>query len=108
MTFFTAALMMLALLQAPKQIPATFTGTFQGIESGGHLVVEVEGGHQLRMFVIGSTKFIRDGKTVKSDSFHIGDPVSVDAERDARMNLVALKVEAAKPAAAKPKEPPSQ
>jgi hypothetical protein len=108
MTFFTAAVMMLALLQAPKQIPATFTGTFEGIVSGGHLVLEVEGGHQLRMFVIGSTKFIRDGKTVKSDDFHIGDPVSVDAERDVRMNLVALKVEAVKPAPPGAKEKPSQ
>ena len=108
MTFFTAAMMMVALLQAPKQIPATFTGTFQGIESGGHLVLEVEGGHDLRMFVIGSTKFIRDGKTVKPDEFHIGDPVSVDAERDVRMNLVAVKVEAAKPAPPGAKGKPSQ
>jgi hypothetical protein len=108
MTFFTAAVMMMALLQAPKQIPATFTGTFQGIESGGHLVLEVEGGHQLRMFVIGSTKFIRDGKDVKAEEFHIGDAVLVDAERDARMNLVALKVEAAKPKPPGSKEKPSQ
>jgi hypothetical protein len=108
MTFFTAALMMLALLQAPKQVPATFAGTFQGVESGGHLVLEVEGGHQLRMFVIGSTKFIRDGKTVKSSEFHDGDPVTVDAERDARMNLVALKVEAAKPKPPGSKEKPPE
>ena len=108
MTFFTAAVMMLALLQAPKQIPATFTGTFQGIESGGHLVLEVEGGHQLRMFVLGSTKFIRDGKSVKSSEFHEGDPVSVDAERDARMNLVALRVEKAKPAPPASKEKPPE
>jgi hypothetical protein len=108
MTFFTAAVMMLALLQAPKQVPATFTGTFQGIESGGHLVLEVEGGHQLRMFVLGSTKFIRDGKTVKSSEFHEGDPVSVDAERDARMNLVALRVEKTKPAPPGAKEKPPE
>jgi hypothetical protein len=107
MTFFTAAVMMLALLQAPKQIPATFTGAFQGIV-GGHLVLEVEGGHNLRMFVLRSTKFIRDGKTVKADDFHAGDRVAVDAERDARMNLVALKVEAVKPAPAGAKEKPSQ
>jgi hypothetical protein len=107
MTFFAAAVMMLALLQAPKQIPATFTGVFRGIESGGHLVLEVEGGHQLRMFVIGSTKFIRDGKSVKSETFHDGDAVSVDADRDARMNLVALRVEAKKPVPPTSKEKPS-
>ena len=108
MTFFADAVMMLAILQAPKQIPATFTGTFQGIESGGHLVLEVEGGHQLRMFVLGSTKFIRDGKTVKSSEFHDGDPVSVDAERDARMNLVALRVEKTKPTPPGAKEKPPE
>jgi len=107
MIFFTAAVMMVALLQAPKQIPATFTGVFRGIESGGHLVLEVEGGHQMRMFVIGSTKFIRDGKTVKSSEFQDGEPVTVDAERDARMNLVALRVEKTKPIPPGSKEKPS-
>jgi len=108
MIFFTAAVMMVALLQAPKQIPATFTGVFRGIESGGHLVLEVEGGHQMRMFVIGSTKFIRDGKTVKASEFHEGDPVSVDAERDVRMNLIALRVEKTKPAPPGAKEKPPE
>lgn len=108
MTFFAAAVMMLALLQAPVQIPATFTGTFRGIEKGGHLVLEVEGGQQLRMFVVSSTKFVKDGKKVKASEFQDGDPVSVDAERDVRMNLVALKVEETKPAPQGAKEKPSQ
>jgi hypothetical protein len=107
MTLFAAAVTMLALLQAPKQIPATFTGTFRGIVDGGHLLLEVEGGQQLRMFVIGSTKFILDGKKVESSEFHNGDPVSVDAERDVRMNLVALRVEDAKPARQGSQEKPS-
>jgi hypothetical protein len=108
MTLFAAAVTMLALLQAPRQIPATFTGVFRGVENGGHLVLEVEGGQQLRMFVIGSTKFIQNGRTVKASDFHDGDPVSVDAERDARMNLVALKVEAAKPKPPANPSPPAQ
>jgi hypothetical protein len=59
------------------------------------------------MFVLGSTKFIRDGKTVKAEDFHIGDQVAVDAERDVRMNLVALRVEAVMQAPAGAKEKPS-
>lgn len=97
MTLFAAAAVFFALFQAPpKPIPATFTGVFRGIAHGGHLLMEVEGGQEIRMFVIGSTKFIRDGKQVKSSQFHDGDAVSVDAERDARLNLVAVKVEAVK------------
>jgi hypothetical protein len=90
------AVLTFALLQAPKPVPATFTGVFRGIESG-HLVIEVQDGQDLRMFVIGSTKFIRDGKPSKASQFHDGDRISVDAERDARMNLVALRVEAVPP-----------
>jgi hypothetical protein len=84
------------LLQAQPSAPATFTGVFRGVESG-RVVIEVESGQNMRMFVTGSTKFIRDGKPSKSSQFHDGDAVTVDAERDMRMNLVALRVEAVKP-----------
>lgn len=98
MTLFATLAVLLALFQAPpKEAPATFNGVFRGIEKGGHLLMEVEGGQQLRMFVIGSTKFVKDGKNVKASEFHDGDSISVDAERDLRMNLVALRVEAVKP-----------
>jgi len=93
---------LVSLLQIPKPVPATFVGVFRGIESG-HIVVEVEGGQSMRMFVTGSTKYIRDKKPAKSSTFHDGDAVAVDAERDARMNLVALRVEAVK---AKPADSP--
>ena len=59
-------------------------------------------GQNMRMFVSGSTKFIRDGKKSKVSEFHDGDPVTVDAERDVRMNLVALRVEVVQP---KPPQP---
>ncbi len=97
----SAAALFALLLQVPKPVPATFTGTFRGLESG-HLVMEVEGGQDMRMFVTSSTKFVRDGKPSKSSQFHDGDPISVDAERDMRMNLVALRVEAVPAKAPKP------
>jgi hypothetical protein len=89
------------LLQAPPSTPATFTGVFRGVESG-RVVIEVESGQSMRMFTTGATKFIRDGKPSRASQFHDGDAVTVDAERDARMNLVALRVEAVAPKAPKP------
>jgi hypothetical protein len=83
-----------ALLQTPP--PATFTGVFRGVESG-RVVVEVANGQSMRMFVTGATKFIRDGKPSKVSSFQDGDSVMVDAQRDLRMNLVAVRVEAVQP-----------
>jgi hypothetical protein len=99
MNLLISTAILFALLQAPPSVPATFTGVYRGVESG-RVVVEVESGQNMRMFVTGSTKFIRDGKKSKASEFHDGDAVTVDAERDLRMNLVALRVEAlpAKPA----------
>jgi hypothetical protein len=102
MNLLASVAVFFALLQVPPpSIPATFSGIYRGIESG-HVVIEVEGGQDMRMFVTGSTKFIRDGRPSKASQFHDGDAVSVDAKRDLRMNLVALRVEAVKPAPAKP------
>jgi hypothetical protein len=104
MNFPAVIAVFVALLQVPVSIPATFTGVFRSIESG-RVVIEVENGQNMRMFITGSTKFIRDGKPSKASAFHDGDPVTVDAERDVRMNMVAVRVEAIKPAAKKPAEP---
>jgi hypothetical protein len=97
-SFFASLAVLFALLQFPTSAPATFSGVFRGSESG-HIVVELENGQSMRMFVTGSTKFIRDGKPSHASAFHDGDPISVDAKRDDRMNLVALRVEAVKPKA---------
>jgi hypothetical protein len=102
MSLLASMAVLFALLQVPPpSIPATFNGVYRGIESG-HVVIEVESGQDMRMFVTGATKFIRDGKPSKASQFHDGDPVTVDAQRDLRMNLVALRVEAVKPAPPKP------
>jgi hypothetical protein len=90
---FTLAL----LLQQPQPtgIPATFSGTFKMAEHG-RIVVEVENGETMRMYITHSTKYFRDGKPAKLSDFQNGDRVNVDAERDVRMNLLAVRVEAVK------------
>lgn len=99
MNLLAAVTLVFALMQSPP--PATFNGLYRGMESG-RLVIEVDNGQNVRMFVTGSTKFIRDGKRSKASEFHDGDAVAVDAERDIRMNLVAVRVEAVKPPVKKP------
>jgi hypothetical protein len=99
MNAFYAILFAFALLlqqPQPTGIPATFSGTFKTAEHG-HIVVEVENGESMRMYVTHSTKYFRDGKPAKLSDFHDGDSVSVDAERDVRMNLVAVRMETVKP-----------
>jgi hypothetical protein len=78
---------------------ATFTGTFKSADKK-HVTITVDGGQTMQMFLTGSTKFIRDGKPAKATDFHPDDNVTVDASRDARMNLLAVRVEAVKPAKA--------
>ncbi len=96
------AMAMALLWQAvPGQPAATFAGVFRGIASG-HVIIEVDGGQDLQMFVTGGTKYVREGKPAKASEFHDGDTVEVEAVRDLRMNLVAKRVEAVKP---KPKKP---
>jgi hypothetical protein len=84
---------------------ATFAGTFKSADKK-FLVIEVENGQTMRMYITGSTKFVRDGKPAKASDFHTGESVSVDASRDARLNLLAVKVEPAKPEAAVPAKEP--
>jgi hypothetical protein len=95
MSWLVASLLGLALLQTPPAI-ATFDGTFKSADKN-HLTIAVEGGQTMRMFITHSTKFFRDGKPARASDFRAGDPVTVDTERDARLNLLAVKVEAKKP-----------
>ena len=100
MNLLASVAVLFALMQAPSvpSAPATFTGVYRGMESG-RVIIEMGPDQNLRMFVTGSTKFIRDGKKSKASEFHDGDNVTVDAERDMRMNLVALRVEMTPPKA---------
>jgi hypothetical protein len=100
MNLLASVAVLFALLQAPS-VPATFTGVYRGVESG-HVIIELGPDRNMRMFITGSTKFIRDGKKSKASDFHDGDNVTVDADRDLRMNLVALRVEMIPAKAPKP------
>lgn len=75
---------------------ATFTGTWKSADKK-FLTIAVEEGQTMRMYLTGSTKFIRDGKPAKVSDFHPDEYVTVDAARDARLNLVAVRVEAVPP-----------
>jgi hypothetical protein len=70
---------------------ATFTGAFKSADKK-FLFLEVEDGNTMRMYITGATKFIRDDKPAKAADFHEGENVTVDASRDARLNLLAVRV----------------
>jgi hypothetical protein len=98
-----AAFLALALLQVVPNAIATFDGVLKA-DNGKFIEVQVESGETMRMYRTRGTKYVRGGKPAKATEFHEGDKITVDAERDARMNLLAVKIEAAKPEAApKPK-----
>ena len=102
MTLPAAALLALSFLQVVPNAVATFEGVFKS-DNGKFIEVQVESGETMRMYRTRGTKFVKDGKPVKPAAFHEGDKVIVDAERDIRMNLLAVKVEAAKTEAPKPR-----
>ena len=96
MNLAATVLLALSFFQVVPNAVATFDGVFKS-GNGKFLEVQVESGDTMRMYLTHSTKFVKDGKPVKAAAFHEGDKITVDAERDIRMNMVALKVEAAKP-----------
>ena len=75
---------------------ATFTGKFKSADKK-FLTIEVEDDQTMRMYITSSTKFIREGKPAKVADFQTDENVTVDAARDARLNLLAVRVEAIKP-----------
>jgi hypothetical protein len=79
---------------------ATFTGAFKSADKKT-LFLEVEDGNTMKMDITGSTKFFRDDKPAKASDFHQGETITVDASRDARLNLRAVRVATA-PAKATP------
>jgi hypothetical protein len=79
---------------------ATFDGVFKSADKK-YLLIETDEGNSMRMAVTGATKFVRDGKPAKASDFKPDEKVTVDTSRDAKFNLIAVKVEtapAAKPA----------
>jgi hypothetical protein len=93
-------------INATLDAVATVEGTFKSADKK-FVEIQVESGDTMRMYLTGKTKFIRDGKTVKASEFHDGDPVIADASRDARLNMLAVRIELKKPEEKKPEAKPS-
>ncbi len=83
---------------------ATFTGTFKTADKK-YLTIMVEGGQTMRMYITNSTKFFRDDMPAKVTDFQLDENVTVEASRDARQNLLAVRVESV---AARPSVPDSK
>ena len=83
---------MLVLFQNTAAI-ATFQGEFKSADKK-YVVVAVDEGESMRMFITRGTRFVRDGKSARAADFHAGERVTVDAQRDLRMNMLAVRVEA--------------
>jgi hypothetical protein len=96
MSWLATLALTLALLQFPAGAIATFSGVFKSADKK-YVVVAVENGETMRMYITRATKFIRAGKPAHASDFADGDNVDVDAERDVRMNLLAVRIEAKKP-----------
>ena len=75
---------------------ATFEGKFKSADKK-YVTIELDEGQTMRMFVTGSTKFFRDDKPAKPADFHTDERVAVDASRDGRMNLLAVRVMTVQP-----------
>ena len=82
---------------------ASFDGVFKSADKK-FVEIQVDSGDIMRMYLTGKTKFIRDGKPAKPGDFHDGDKVVADATRDARMNMLAVRIENKKPEDKKPEE----
>jgi hypothetical protein len=86
---------------------ATFTGTFKTADKK-YLTIMVEEGQTMRMYITSATKFFRDDMPAKVTDFHPDENVTVEASRDARQNLLAVRVEARVDKAARPSVPDSK
>jgi hypothetical protein len=72
---------------------ATFDGKFKSADKK-YITIEMEEGQTMRMYITSATKFFRDYKQVKASDFHTDDKVTVEASRDSRLNLLAVRVTA--------------
>ena len=95
MTFLPAlSFAALLLLQAEPRAIATFDGAWKSGDRK-QLYLAVDSGETMRMLVTRTTRFFRAGQPARVTDFHEGDNVTVDAERDLYMNLLAVRVELA-------------
>ena len=87
---------------------ATFHGTLKSI-SKKEVVLELPEDQSIAFHISHKTKFLKDGKPVKSSAIAAGAPVTVDGKRDLLGNVeaVTVTVDSSKkpPADSKPPEP---
>jgi hypothetical protein len=84
---------------------ATFNGAFKSANKK-YLMITVEDGNVMQIYITHTTKFIREGQPAKLSDFQSGENVTVEASRDASLSLLAVRVEAVK--APKPDRKPEQ
>ena len=93
MTFLPAlAFAALLLLQAEPRAIATFDGAWKSGDRK-QLYIALDSGETMRMLITRTTRFFRAGQPARVTDFHEGDKVTVDAERDLYMNLLAVRVD---------------
>jgi hypothetical protein len=80
---------------------ATFEGKFKSADKK-YVTIEVQEGQTMRMYITGSTKFLRDDKPAKPAAFQPDEHVIVEATRDSRMNMLAVRVIAKAAPASRP------
>src|SRR5438270_2437220 len=87
---------------------ATFHGTLRSINKK-EVVLELPEDQSIAFHISHKTKFLKDGKPVKSSAIAAGAPVTVDGKRDLLGNVeaVTVTVDSSKkpPADSKPPEP---
>jgi hypothetical protein len=74
---------------------ATFKGAFKSATKK-YLMIALEDGNVMQIYITHTTKFIRDGQPVKVSDFQSDEQVTVEASRDASLSLLAVRVEAVK------------
>jgi hypothetical protein len=74
---------------------ATFNGAFKSATKK-YLMITLEDGNVMQIYTSHTTKFIRDGQPAKVSDFQSDENVTVEASRDAQLNLLAVRVEAVK------------
>ena len=93
MTFLPAlAFAALLLVQAEPRAIATFDGAWKSGDRK-QLYIAVDSGETMRMLVTRTTRFFLAGQPARVTDFREGDKVTVAAERDLYMNLLAVRVE---------------
>lgn len=84
-----------------------FSGRIKSADAKS-MAIETEDGRQLRIYITRSTRFVRDGETLKSVTLKPGTIVSVEARQNAEFFLYAVTVQIMKDPAPEPAPKPDK